>query len=122
MKKFLLLIALAALATSCASTSVTNGLTALQGKHIDDAVGVLGYPDGKTEFGDDTIYTWGHSSTSVIYSGFQAVPVHAQARIKIIAGNNGYIKTWEWSGNENGLQRYAGRLGEYARRNKTKGK
>jgi len=120
--------------SGCASTQVTNGLTALQGKHISVAFDVLGYPDSKMEIGSDTAYIWRYSNQStlympqtsyhsgqvngVYYSGTtsynQPTTINGHATIKIIADYKDYIKTCSYSGNEYGLSKYAKSLGKYA--------
>ena len=103
------------LLTGCASTMVTNGLTAMQGKHIQVAFDVLGYPDSKIEVGEETVYLWNHSGQGFFYSNGYTVPYTQSAKIKIVADKNGYIKTWSWDGNEDGLDFYADSLNEYAK-------
>ena len=107
------------LLTGCASTMVTDGLTAMQGKHIQVAFDVLGYPDSKVEMGEEmgeeTVYLWIHSSQGFLYSNSSTVPYTQYAKIKIVADKDGYIKTWSWEGNEDGLDFYADSLNEYAK-------
>lgn len=101
------------LLTGCASKMVTDGLTAMEGKHVQVAFDVLGYPDSKLEIGDETVYVWNHTSQG--YSYFEDSVVIKSAKIKIVADKNGYIKTWSWEGNEDGLNFYADSLNEYAK-------
>ena len=103
------------LLTGCASTKVTDGLTAMQGKHIQVACDVIGYPDSKMEMGDETVYLWNHSSQGFLYSHGSIVPSTQYAKIKIVADKNGYIKTWSWEGDEDGLSFYADSLNKYAK-------
>ena len=103
------------LSTGCASQMVTDGLTAMQGKHIQVAFNVLGYPDSKMEIDDETVYLWNHSSKGFLYSSGSTVPYTQYAKIKIVADKNGNIKTWSWEGNEDGLNFYANTLNKYAK-------
>ena len=124
------------LLSGCASTMVESGLSALTGEHIDVAFRVIGYPDSKQKFGNDTVYIWKTSSMSS-YNSFQtsyhsgyvgdtpysgtssySTPqtVHNHAELKIITNSSGIIKTWSFYGNDTGLHRYAGRLNEYAKK------
>ena len=108
------------LLTGCASTMVTNGLTAMEEKHIQVAFDVLGYPDSKMVIGDETVYYWKHSVMGPSYLHDSTVPYTQYAKIKIVADKNGYIKTWSSEGNEEGLEFYADRLNEYAKEQENK--
>lgn len=135
MKTKLLSLLAIVLLSGCASTMVESGLNALTGKHIDVAFSVIGYPDSKQKFGNDTVYIWKTSSMSS-YNSFQtsyhsgyvgdtpysgtssySTPqtVHNHAELKIITNSKGIIKAWDFYGNDTGLHRYAGRLNEYAK-------
>jgi hypothetical protein len=122
------------LLSGCASTYVDTGLNDLLGKNIRTAFNVIGYPDSQQKFGSDTVYIWGHSSSSTLYvpqvnttTGFvggnsfaantysnSAVPINANAKIKIIADYTGTISSYEWQGNQYGLAVYSRRLKEYS--------
>lgn len=118
----------------CASTYVDAGLNDLLGKNINLAFKVMGYPDAKQEFGGDIIYIWGHSSSSTMFvpqvnttTGYVgsnsftantysnvAVPVNANAKIKIVSDSSGTITGYEWQGNQYGLGVYSNRLKKYS--------
>lgn len=122
------------------AAGVQDGLNALNGKHINTAFDVIGYPDSQMKVDHNTVYVWGHSRSSTInmpqtsyHSGFagntyysgttrynQPTTIHAMAQIKIIANNAGYIQKWETYGNEFGFQRYAASLKQYAESQKKK--
>ena len=127
---FLLVISL----TSCATFGqMERGLTELQGEDIQTAFNVLGYPSGKQVFGTDTVYYWSvnssgtlllpHSTstygtvgTTPVYGttySTQAVPIHYNCLIKIVADEYGTIKSWEYRGNIAGCEGYIDRLNEY---------
>lgn len=42
----------------CATRSVDKGLNALMWQNVSTAFNVLGYPDGKQEFGEKDVYVW----------------------------------------------------------------
>ena len=133
MKYVLLALVALLLGSSCVSTHMDKGLAALHGKKIETAFSVLGYPDSKQEFGDDTLYVWSNSrsggmflptsSTSYGYVGStpvygtttynQFVPVSYFCTIKLVTDSTDCIKHWEWSGNMGGCQGYAERLRRY---------
>ena len=118
----------------CASTYVDRGLSDLLGKNIQLAFNVMGYPDTKQEFGNKTVYIWGHSSSSTMFVpqvatttgyvggttytantfGSTLVPINAQAKIKIVADSSGTITNYEWQGNQYGLGVYSNRLKNYS--------
>jgi hypothetical protein len=113
-----------------------DGLQALGGKPIDEAFKVLGYPQGKQQFGSDTVYYWGSSSSGVMYvpqstttSGYvgntpvyastsynQAVPINYNCNIQIAADSLGTIKRWQYNGNLGGCRGYIEGLHEYSKR------
>ena len=123
------------LLSSCASTRVTDGLNALMGYPIETAFNIMGYPDAQIDVGSEKVYIWKTSSSSTYYTtqtsynsghvgnnaysgtSTYTVPntINSHAEIKIIADSTGRIINWDWYGNEYGLERYAGRLGKFAR-------
>lgn len=135
MKHILPLLIITIFLSGCASQKLNNGLPHLTGKHIDEAIRYLGYPDGEQtvtfRHGDEKIYTWGHRNTFTSmqtvrtpFSGssystgggtyFQGhttsvVPqtYNFQCTIKLAVNKAGYIYDWEWHGNEGGCERYA---------------
>jgi len=120
-------------------TKIENGLTALEGKHIDRAVSVLGYPSGTQTFGNKTIYLWsvsrngtlvlpqtqsttGYVGNTPIYGTTttnQFVPVNYNCLIKIIVNSSERIISWEYQGNVGGCNQYASRLGKLSDRSRT---
>lgn len=112
-----------------------SGLDALMGKSERQAFAVLGYPSSKQEFAGDIIYTWNVSSsgtlllpqTATTYGTVgttpvfgtttynQAVPVNYNCMIKLIAGQDRTLKSWEYNGNLAGCSSYIQRLNEYAK-------
>ena len=136
MKTILAALLVCALLSGCATFGqVDAGLKGLRGKNIQTAFDVLGYPSGKQEFGNDTVYYWSveESSTMLLpttsttsgrvgdtsFSGTttsnQLVPINNSCLIKLVAGKNGVIKNYEWTGNIGGLGRYANRLKNYSK-------
>jgi hypothetical protein len=110
-----------------------KGLNALLGKNIQTAFNVLGYPNGKQVFGNDTVYFWqvnhggslilpqlnttyGTIGTTPVYgtsTSTQIVPIHYNCLIKIITDQYDIIKRWEYRGNIAGCEGYINRLNSY---------
>jgi hypothetical protein len=110
-----------------------RGLNALQGRDVQIAFDVLGYPSGKQEFGNDIVYYWQvdssgaillpQTSTTTGYVGMtpvygsttynQVVPVNYNCLIKLVTDDKGVIKTWEYNGNYGGCASYIKRLNRY---------
>jgi hypothetical protein len=113
-----------------------EGLNALVGRNEREAFNALGYPNGKQQFGDDTVYVWGRSSSGTLFipqtsqtTGYvgttpvygtttttQAIPVNYSCTIKIIVGADSVIRTWEYDGNLGGCSGYIQRVNEYVKR------
>jgi hypothetical protein len=112
-----------------------EGLNALVGRSESEAFSAFGYPNGKQEFGADTVYVWGRSQNTTMFlpqtqttTGYvgttpvygtttstQAIPMNFNCTIKIIV-NSGRIKTWEYDGNMGGCESYIKRLNAYLKR------
>ena len=110
-----------------------KGLAALMNKDVETAFLVIGYPDGKNEFGDKTVYYWsvntssamilpqtsttyGTVGTTPVYGTTtynQIVPMNCNCLIKLIANEDGKLINWEWSGNLCGCETYINKLGRY---------
>jgi hypothetical protein len=110
-----------------------SGLSALVGRDIKTAIEVMGYPSGKQQFGDDTVYYWALNSSGGVmipqtantqgYVGNrpvyaqttynQYIPMNYSCEIKIITAND-IIKSWEYYGNYNGCSPFISRLGAYS--------
>lgn len=132
----LLLIAVCIFLTSCASPLVQNGLTAMQGRPVDEAFGVLGYPTGKMELGKDTLYHWDMGrggvffapSTATSFSNVggtpvytttnftQAVPTSYAGNIKLLVDAKGIVKSYSFSGQEGAFEFIALKLQRHASR------
>lgn len=138
MKKVSLLLLVLITVLGCARGAyISGGLSAMQGKDISVAFNVLGYPSGQQKIGSDNVYVWtvNHSSTihlpqtTTAYGHVNYVPVygsvtynqpttlHHYCNIRIIAGPNNVIKTWDYSGNNIGCSRYSNALGRYYKNN-----
>ena len=103
-----------------------TNLAAFQGRPVQDAFDVLGYPAGKQEFGQDTVYTWArdHRGAMILpqttnttgYVGgtqfgatsttSQVVPMHYACTVKLIAGPDGVVRKWQYEGNAGGCEPY----------------
>lgn len=111
------------------------GLSSLVGRPQAEAVNALGYPDGRQEFGADTIYIWGRSQNTTMFlpqtqtttgtvgmtpiyatsTSMQAIPLNYNCTIKIIVAD-GIIKSWDYAGNLGGCSPYIRRINEYMKR------
>lgn len=132
--KIILVLLLCLGLVGCATFGqMQRGLNALQGRNVQTAFDVLGYPSGKQEFGSDTVYYWQVNSSGTILlpqtsttSGYvgmtpvygsttynQVVPVNYNCLIKLITDEKGIIKTWEYNGNYGGCASYIKRLNQY---------
>jgi hypothetical protein len=103
----------------CVFDNIENGLKSLTGKDIRTAFTVLGYPNGKQQFGSDSVYIWATSRSGTIYtpgtathSGMigitaysgvtsygQNVPYHWTCQIRIITDSEDRIISWDYEGN-----------------------
>lgn len=131
MKKIIYLLFLSILVNGCATFGeMEEGLDALKGKEPRVAFDVLGYPSGKQQFGSDTVYFWTVNESGVVLlpqtsdvyatvgnkpvygtvTSTQAVPVHHNCHIKLIADPSDRITKWEYEGNMGGCERYIRRL------------
>lgn len=134
MKNIILTIVLASLVSGCATfAQMERGLGYLMGKNEQTAFNVLGYPNGKQQFGEDTVYYWSVSSsgalilpqssttygtvgTTPVYGTTtynQVVPVNYNCQIKLISSKDGILKSWEYNGNIGGCKNYINRLDNY---------
>jgi len=110
-----------------------RGLDALRGENIRTAYGILGYPSGKKDFGNETVYYWSTSGaysydmpiTSNTYGSVGTVPYSASTTyysqrtinysclVKIVANQYGTITTYSYYGNLVGCEPYIFRLNDY---------
>lgn len=131
MRKLVLAVLAAASLTGCATfKNIETGLAALEGQPVQAAFDRLGYPDGQMNVGADTVYVWGRSfmmnmpqyNTATTYGTvgttpytantgvMTSVPMQMQCSIKIAAGPDGVIKTWQYNGNVGGCSAYSSAL------------
>lgn len=130
--RYVMILLLVSVLVSCAHRTMKQGLPNLVGEDIETAFQVLGYPSGKQQFGDQTVYVWAidRQQTTVVpqtstttgmvgdtpvygqTTSYQAVPMNAQCTIKLAAGPSGTIQNWEYQGNAAGCRPYANRLYE----------
>ena len=120
-------LALAACATPQASASLDSHLGALVGQPVAVAVARLGQPIATAPMGADTVYGWGHAFTSTelltplpdiaagAHSNGGIFPpprqtVQNDCVIRIVAGPDGRIRSWDAQGNDRGCRGYADRL------------
>ena len=129
MKKFVLAataLALSGCATTTANKTLDNGLTSLVGQPIQAAYDRLGYPNGSQVMNGDTFYIWstnrnvvmpmynnGTAYGTVGTTPFQVntsmpgmMPMNFNCSIRLIAGADGVIKSWDYQGNAGGCQGY----------------
>lgn len=111
-------------------SNLDTGLSALKGQPIQSAFYQLGYPDGQMQIADDYVYVWGNSQnfsmpvgsvqttngfvagksfTATTY-GTDYQNVSYQCSVKIIAGSDSIIKSYDWRGNAGGCSPFAKRL------------
>lgn len=139
MKKSLMVLMSASLAGCATFGHLEDGLKLLMGQNSQTAFNVLGYPSAKQKFGSDTVYYWSfnrsgtlivpQTSTTTGYVGNkpvygtttsnQLVPVNYNCQIKLVAGPNDVLKSWEYEGNIGGCQSYVGRLKSFTSQIKT---
>lgn len=134
-------VALLVISAGCMSFEYMNqGLHPLVGKNVKTAFEVLGYPDGKQQFGDETVYVWSTNKSSAVLmpqtastTGMvgltpvygtttynQAVPINYDCTIKVITGQDNIVKSCEWSGNTFGCDLYRERLTKFYRSQQNK--
>jgi hypothetical protein len=130
-KRLIFVVLLIVPLASCVSSRLNDGLQSLVGKNIQAAVARLGYPDGQRTMLGDTIYIWhtsqnvslpvtttstttGTVGTAPIYgstTNTQWVPENFNCIVQIATDRNGTIKSYQWSGNMGGCERYASAFG-----------
>lgn len=130
------LASMAVLIGGCVFSNIESGLKTLEGRHESVAFDVLGYPSSRYEMGADVVYSWYVNSagsmilpqTTTTYGtvgsvpfqgttyGTQVVPYNYNCQIRVIAGRNGVIKSWDYQGNAGGCSAFSSRLGSYAER------
>lgn len=136
MRKSIGALVLAITLAGCATFGqLEAGLTALIGRPESEAFNALGYPDGKQEFGGDTVYIWGRNQNTTMFmpstqtttayvgmtpvyattTSMQAIPMNYNCTVKIIVAN-GVIKSWDYSGNLGGCTPYIRRINDYTKR------
>lgn len=118
------------LLASCAVSKISEGLTKLEGKHIDEAIGYLGLPTGETTAGGHRTIIWSTawsittpktrtaSTTGTVgttpYSGKTSYTTYEQqtlaCTVRLAVNDEGVIYYWQVEGNEGGCQRYASSL------------
>jgi hypothetical protein len=133
LKKLIAVTFFAIVTAGCATFGqLENGLNALVGRSDSEVFNVLGYPNGKQEFGADTVYVWGNSRNTTMFlpqtqttTGYvgttpvygtttttQAIPMNFNCTIKVIV-SSGLVKTWEYDGNLGGCEPYINRLNRH---------
>ena len=128
----LVLLVLAGCATFGGMEDNLNGLV---GRPEREAFKALGYPNSKQNFGNETVYVWGRSSSGTYYvpqttstTGYvgstpvygtttynQPVAYNYNCTIRVIVDQQNYIKTWEYDGNLGGCAAYMQRLSAYSK-------
>lgn len=137
MKKISVVLFVFAMLSGCATFGqMEEGLNALLEKDARTAFAVLGYPSGKQQFGNDTVYVWssnrsgtlllpqtsttyGTVGTTPVYGTTtynQAIPVNYSCIIKLVADSNDRVIAWEYDGNIGGCEKYIMNLKKYANR------
>ncbi|HEY6997414.1 MAG TPA: hypothetical protein VH851_05770, partial [Candidatus Binatia bacterium] len=130
-KRFMLL---AVLISGCSFHYMDQGLNALIGKDVRYAFAVLGNPNGKQEFGGETVYIWQNSRSMMFYepnltqtsriradknysetveSGYW-VPMQGVCLVRLIAGPDNIVRRWDYNGDALGCDDYVRRLKEVA--------
>jgi len=127
----ILLLLLCFTLSACAFNQIDAGLNAIQGQNIQYAIDRLGYPAGKREILDKTVYVWGTShdvtsitpvttysngsafgsyGTSAIYSGTSTAYIptttNYNCTIEMITNKSNIIVSAQWKGNLGGCSYY----------------
>ena len=105
-----------------------EGLNLLGGRSESEVFNALGYPDGKQEIGEETMYIWSTNRTMLLpntqtttgYVGgtpfygtsTTTSTLNLNCTIKIIF-SSGMVKTWQYQGNLGGCEPYINRLNNY---------
>ena len=127
-KRFLLV---AVLISGCTFHYMEKGLDALVGKDVRYAFDVLGRPNGKQEFGGETVYIWQNSRSMMFYepgltqisrTPLRAddatiaspywVPMQGVCVVRVISGPDNIVRRWDYNGDGLGCDDYARRLKE----------
>lgn len=127
--KFLILF-IALYISGCTFKYMDEGLSALKGQDIEQAINYLGYPDNKQEIAGNKVYTWARAYTvsSVVpvqsynsgnvsgYGGYanynttttSYIPQtdHYSCNLKIITDKKDIIISAQYDGNMGGCSRY----------------
>ena len=88
--RYLIISIFCLLLFSCVTTERQNRLSQFHGKHIDELVNVIGFPDATISVGDFIVYTWekGEVSTqSNIFGGFDYDVAKCTTRVSVNSQN-----------------------------------
>lgn len=130
---FAFAIFISAMAGCATFGQMEGGLNSLMGRSEQEAFSVLGYPSGKQQFGNDTVYIWEVSRSGTLlvpqtvttYGSVGAIPIYGTTTynqavhvnnnclIKIAANSGGILINWEYDGNYGGCSSYINRLDTY---------
>lgn len=110
--KLVLLGAVIACVSACATTELNDGLQAVLGKPIDVLVSDWGYPSDQREIMGHTIYIWNNQA------GVMAMPMYGggayaaplECTVQVMVDSNNIITHYQWSGNNGGCKAFADRI------------
>lgn len=118
------LVLVAALASGCAWNTIQPAMDGLVGKHVDDAIRYLGYPDEDAMLAGHRIISWyrrdsmtlphtssvtnPYTGTTMSMTSYSTANLACQIRVEVDADL--IIRTWEGNGNEGACAHFASRL------------
>lgn len=125
MNRILIAVGIILLGGCAPFAPLEKGLTNLQGKHISEAISVIGSHPEKRDCDCGKMYIWStdRNTASVIQVPASApggmiflpipIPVHYECHIEILTDNFGYIDDWRFNGNVGGCTPWIKRFKEY---------
>lgn len=94
---FVCLLALFGCAASTAITDINLALSNLKGRHVDDLVQRIGFPDGDATISGTKVYTWGATGAFL-------------CSIKVRVDDAEVIQSWQVDGYPGNCQSFANQL------------
>lgn len=132
LKRSLIVLMVASVA-GCAWNTIQPAMDGLVGKHIDEAIRYLGFPNEDVILAGHRVVSWyvqdsmpiphtssvtnSYTGTSVVMTSYSMANVACQLRVEVDADL--IIRTWEGNGDEGACARFASRLSAAPRYVKT---
>jgi hypothetical protein len=126
MKRSLIIMSVIFIGGCAPFVPMEKGLTELRGKHISEAIRVIGSPPETQDLDCGKAYVWSTARNTVSFvpipvcvaGGFVYVPipipVHYECHIEIVTDTYGYIEAWHFDGNVGGCTPWINRFKEYS--------